>query len=326
MEFKLAKTGDQAFRASYNDEMWKEMTYSGAPSFLRRRYTRDLTDVDVVVSGVPYDGAVTFRPGCRFGPQSIRSASVQLAELSSFPFGIDLYSNLKIVDWGDCYLDPHLQDTVLDTIFNHAKLLLQNDVKLLTFGGDHFISYPLLKAHSELYGPITLLQFDAHCDTWQDDGKRLDHGTMFARGVTEGIIDPHTSTQVGLRTVNYDDYGFDIVSAPWIHRNGVESTLDIIKNRAKDKSVYLSFDIDVLDPAFAPGTGTPVPGGLASWQAFEIIRGLGDLNLIGMDVVEVSPPYDHAEITSLAAATAAHDWLCLLAIKAGAKQKIVGRT
>ena len=321
----MAKTGDQAFRATYNDEMWKEMTYSGAPSFLRRRYTRDLTDVDVVVSGVPYDGAVTFRPGCRFGPQSIRSASVQLAELSSFPFGIDLYSNLKIVDWGDCYLDPHLQDTVLDTIFNHAKLLLQNDVKLLTFGGDHFISYPLLKAHSELYGPITLLQFDAHCDTWQDDGKRLDHGTMFARAANEGIVDVLKSTQVGLRTYNDSDYGFEILTSPWVHRNGIWAALQIAADRAGDAPVYLSFDIDGLDPAFAPGTGTPVSGGLASWQGLEFVRGLEKLNLIGMDIVEVAPAYDHAEITAIAAASVAYDWLAVLAKQRGATPKPVGR-
>jgi len=321
----MTKFGDQAFRSDQNNQMWKEMTYAGAQSFLRRRYTRNLENVHVAVSGIPYDGAVTFRPGCRFGPQSIRAASVQLAELSSFPFGIELHENLNVVDWGDCYLDPHNPETISDTIFQHAKNILSSKVKLLTFGGDHFVSYPLIKAHAEFHGPVALLQFDAHCDTWPDDGKRLDHGTMFSRGVSEGIIDASSSTQVGLRTVNYDEYGFEILTAPWIHRNGLDATIKTIKDRAGEKPLYISFDVDGLDPAFAPGTGTPVPGGLASWQAFELIRCLGDMNLIGMDIVEVSPPYDNSEITALAAATVAHDWLCLLAIKNGAQKTEIGK-
>ena len=321
----MAKTGDQAFRSSVNNEMWKEMTYGGALSFLRRRYTRNLKNVDVVVSGIPYDGAVTFRPGCRFGPQSIRASSVQLAELSSFPFGIDLHKSLNIVDWGDCFLDPHKPETIPNSIFKHAQNLLRKNVKLLTLGGDHFVSYPLIKAYAEFYGPVALIQIDAHCDTWRDDGSRLDHGTMFSRGVKEGVIDPSASSQVGLRTINYDNYGFEILTSPWIHKNGIDKAIEVVVERAQGKPVYISFDVDGLDPAFAPGTGTPVPGGLASWQAFEFIRGLGSLNLVGFDVVEVSPPYDNAEITSLAAATVAHDWLCLLALKNGALPQKVGR-
>ena len=176
-----------------------------------------------------------------------------------------------------------------------------------------------------MHGPVTLIQFDAHCDTWDDDGRRLDHGTMFARAAAEGVVDVKRSTQVGLRTYNDSDHGFEILTSPWIHRNGIDATLDVIKERAGDTPVYLSFDIDGLDPAFAPGTGTPVSGGLASWQALELIRGLGDMNLIGMDIVEVAPAYDHAEITAIAAATVAHDWLCLLAEKKGAKRVPVGR-
>ena len=236
-----------------------------------------------------------------------------------------MHKNLNIVDWGDCFLDPHRPETISASIFQHAKSLLEYKVKLLTLGGDHFISYPLIKAYAESYGPVALVQIDAHCDTWPDDGVRLDHGTMFSRGVKEGLIDPSASTQVGLRTINYDDYGFKILTSPWVHKNGVDKALEVVAERAKGKPVYISFDVDGLDPAFAPGTGTPVPGGLASWQAFEFVRGLGDLNLVGFDVVEVSPPYDNAEITSLAAATVAHDWLCLLALKNGAVPQKVER-
>jgi agmatinase len=194
---------------------------------------------------------------------------------------------------------------------------------MLTFGGDHFVSYPLLKAHAKQYGPIALVQFDAHCDTWEDDGSTYDHGTMFSRAVNEGLIDTSKSTQIGLRTHNNKDYGFKVLTSPWVHKNGVDEVLDVIKSRSDTSPVYVSFDIDVLDPGFAPGTGTPVSGGLASWQVLEIIRGLGSLNLVGMDLVEVSPAYDHSEITALVAATIAHDWLCLLAQQNGAvAQKI----
>ncbi|MCF6272659.1 MAG: agmatinase [Rhodobacteraceae bacterium] len=317
-------TGDQAFRAKGNNERWAEMTYAGALSFLRRRYSRELEGVDVVVSGIPYDGATTYRAGCRLGPRAIREASVQLAELKAFPFGFDPFKTLSVVDYGDCMLDPHHPETVPASIEAHAAHILASGAKMLSFGGDHFVSYPLLKAHAKKHGPIALIQFDAHCDTWLDHGG-IDHGTMFGRAAAEGVIDVSKSTQIGLRTYNDSDHGFEILTAPWVHRHGIDAALKIITARAGDAPVYISFDIDGLDPAFAPGTGTPVSGGLASWQALELIRGLGGLNLVGMDVVEVSPPYDHAEITALAAATVAHDFLCLLAQKKGAKSKPVGR-
>ena len=322
---KRAREGDQAFRTGSNNERWEEMTYGGALSFLRRRYSRDLAGVDVAVSGVPYDCATTYRSGCRLGPRAIREASVQLAELEAFPFGFDPFDTLAVIDWGDAMLDPHHPETVPRTIEEHAAKIIGAGVRMLTFGGDHFVSYPLIKAHAQKYGPIALLQFDAHCDTWEDDGVKMDHGCMFARAADEGVIDVTRSTQIGLRTFNTSDHGFEILTAPWVHRNGIDAALEIISQRAGNAPLYISFDIDGLDPAFAPGTGTPVSGGLASWQALELIRGLGGLNLIGMDVVEVSPPYDHAEITALAAATVAHDWLCLLAKKKGAKENAVGR-
>ncbi len=317
--------GDRAFRSNELRGRWPEMTYGGALSFLRRRYTRDLTGAEVAVSGVPYDASVTHRPGCRKGPQAIRAASVQLAELNAFPFGFDPFDHLSVIDYGDCFIDPHHPETVPSAIEAHADHILAGGVRMLTFGGDHFVAYPLIKAHAKKLGPIALVQFDAHCDTWPDDGTRLDHGTMFSRAVAEGVIDVSKSTQIGLRTYNDSDHGFEILTSPWVHRNGIDAALDVIFERAGDAPVYISFDVDGLDPAFAPGTGTPVSGGLASWQALELIRGLGALNLVGMDVVEVSPPYDHAEITALAAATVAHDWLCLLAEKNGAARRAVGR-
>lgn len=291
------------------------MTWGGALSFLRRKYTRDLAGADVVVSGVPYDGAVTHRPGCRFGPQGIRAASVQLAELPAFPFGFDPFQRLAVIDFGDCFLDPHHPETIQAAIEAHARGILAAGPHMLTLGGDHFVSYPLIRAHAEKHGPLALVQFDAHSDTWDDDGCELNHGTMLLRAVREQAIDPAHSIQVGIRTHNDHTYGFEILTSPWVHRHGVDAAIDAIQARVGRQPVYLSFDVDCLDPAFAPGTGTPVAGGLATWQALEIVRGLGSLNLVGMDVVEVSPPYDHAEITALAAATVAHDWLCLLAAR-----------
>jgi len=319
------KTGDFAFRSGENLGRWPEMTYGGALSFLRRRYSRDLDGVDVAVTGIPYDGAVTYRPGCRLGPRAIRAASVQLAELKAFPFGFDPFERLACIDYGDCMIDPHHPDGVAAQIEAHAQEVISTGARLLSLGGDHFVSYPLLRAHAAQHGPLALVQFDAHCDTWQDDGSRLDHGTMFARAAAEGIVDVSRSTQVGVRSHNDTDAGFEILTAPWIHRNGIEAALEVIHERADGAPVYVSFDVDGLDPAFAPGTGTPVPGGLASWQALEMIRGLRGIFLVGMDVVEVSPPYDHGEITAIAAATVAHDWLCLLAEGKGLERKATGR-
>jgi agmatinase len=321
----MDRSGDSAFRAETNREHWPEMTYGGVVSFLRRRYTRELAGVDVAVMGFPYDASVTYRPGARLGPRAIRAASVQLAELKTFPFGFDLLTSLSVVDRGDAMLDPHHPETVAPAIEAAAREVIDSGAKLLALGGDHFTAYPLLRAHAAKHGPLALVQFDAHGDLWPDDPGRLDHGTMMGRAIRDGLIDPSKSVQIGIRTFHDETMGLEVLSAPWVHREGIVATLQAIHDQVGDTPVYLSFDIDVLDPAFAPGTGTPVPGGIASWQALELVRGLAPLNLVGMDLVEVSPPYDHAEITALAAAHIAHDWLCLLAMKAGAEPVAVGR-
>lgn len=316
--------GDAAFNRKSNYGSSLEMTYAGALSFLRRKYTRDLDGIDVAVSGIPFDNAVTNRSGARLGPRAVRAASTQLAELGAFPFGFNPFDTLAVVDTGDCFLDPHHPETIIDSIEDHISHQLKAGVSTLCFGGDHFITYPILRAYAKHHGPIALLHFDAHSDTWDDDGARFDHGSMFLRAKNEGLIDVEHSIQVGLRTFNDDDHGFKILSSPWIHREGIAKTIEAIKDRIGDKKVYLTFDIDCLDPAFAPGTGTPVCGGLSTAQALEIIRSLDSLNFVGMDVVEVSPAYDVSEITAIAAATIAHDYLCLLAMKKGAKRRSIG--
>ena len=322
----MDRAGDQAFRAAGPREHWPEMTYGGALSFLRRRYSRDLEGVDVAVMGFPYDAAVTYRPGCRLGPRAIRAASVQLAELKAFPWGFDLLESLAVVDRGDAMLDPHHPASVAPAIEAAAAEVIASGAKLLALGGDHFVAWPLLRAHAASYGPLALVQVDAHGDLWPDDPGRIDHGTMMGRAIREGLVDPARSTQVGIRTFHDEAMGLEILTAPWLHREGVDAAARDHPRRAPATRRSTSPSTSTaLDPAFAPGTGTPVPGGLASWQALELVRGLGALNLVGMDLVEVSPPFDHAEITALAAAHLAHDWLCVLAEQAGAVRHPVGR-
>lgn len=319
-------SGDGAFRRASLTGRDPEMTYGGANSFLRRNYTRDLADADIVVSGIPFDTATSNRPGARLGPRAIRAASVGLAELEAYPFGFDPFDHLAVVDYGDCYMDFGHPEQAVERIEAHAAEILAAGAMMVTLGGDHFITYPLLRAHAEKFGPLSLVHFDAHCDTWPDDGNRLDHGSMFLRAAREGIVDPATSVQIGIRTHSDDTHGFTILGAPWVHREGIAATVDVVREAVGDAKAYLTFDIDCLDPAFAPGTGTPVAGGLTTAQALEAVRSLGDVDLVGMDVVEVSPPYDVAEITALAAATLAHDFICTQAVKAGAAGVEHGRT
>lgn len=305
--------GDGAIRRTSLYGSSIENTYGGVLSFMRRKYTRDLTGVDVAVSGIPLDTAVTFRSGARMGPQGVRAASVQLAELKPFPWGFDPFEDLAVIDYGDCWFDGHNPLTIVPSIVEHARTIINSGALMLTFGGDHFVTYPLLKAHAEKHGPLSLIHFDAHCDTWQDDSPdSLNHGTMFYKAIKTGIIDPKRSVQVGIRTFNDDYMGMNILDAQWVHSNGIEATIKEILRIVGDHKTYLTFDIDCLDPAFAPGTGTPVPGGLTTAQGLQIVRAMGDVNLIGMDVVEVAPSYDQSEITALAAAHIACDLLCVL--------------
>lgn len=306
--------GDGAIRRPSLYGSHIENTYAGVLSFMRRNYSRDLTGVDVAISGVPLDLATTFRPGARLGPAAVRAASVQLAELKPFPWGFDPFDDLAVVDYGDCWFDAHNPLSIKPSIIEHARTILASGAKMLTFGGDHFITYPLLIAHAEKYGkPLSLIHFDAHCDTWPDDEPdSLNHGTMFYKAIQDGLIDPARSVQIGIRTWNDDFMGMHVLDAPTVHEIGTAEVVKRIQNIVGDHPTYLTFDIDCLDPAFAPGTGTPVPGGLSSAQALNIVRQLESIHLIGMDVVEVSPPFDQSELTAIAAAHIACDLLCVL--------------
>jgi len=290
-----------------------EPTYSGALSFLRMKYSKDLDGVDIAVTGVPYDLAVTNRTGTRLGPRAIRAASTNLAWMGgNYPWGFDPLKRLAMVDYGDCLVDPGLPHQAPDRIEEHFTNLLESGVSTVCMGGDHFITGPILRAYAKKYGPMAIVHFDAHSDTWSDEENRIDHGTMFYHAVKDGIIDADHSVQIGIRTANADRMGLTWLDADWVHENGPEAVIAETRKIVGDRPAYMTFDIDCLDPAFAPGTGTPVVGGLTTYQARKIIRGLGGIDFKGMDLVEVAPQYDVGEVTGLAGATLMLDYLSLI--------------
>jgi hypothetical protein len=212
----VKKDGDYAITRESLYGITNEPTYAGATSFMRRKYTRDLTGVDLVVSGVPLDTATTNRPGARFGPRGIRAASANISWMRPYNTTVDPFEKLAVIDYGDCFFDFGLPETVPDTIEAHASSIIDAGPALLSLGGDHFIAWPLIKAHAKKYGkPLSLLHFDAHSDTWEDEGGRVDHGTMFWHAAKEGLVDPAHSVQIGLRTTNDDTLGFNILDGPW---------------------------------------------------------------------------------------------------------------
>lgn len=272
------------------------------------------SDADVVISGVPFDLATSGRSGSRFGPQGIRSASANLMwEGERWPWDFCLDDHLTAVDIGDLLFKHGEPQTLVDNLEAHAGRILATNKTMLTLGGDHFITLPLLRAHFAKHGPIALIHFDAHTDNYAG-GSLYDHGTIFHHAVEEGLLDCEHSIQIGIRTTyTVKGHPFEVLDAAWVNDHGPYTVLEHIRQRVGDKKAYVSFDIDGLDPSFAPGTGTPVAAGISIDCALKVIRGLVGLNLIGMDVVEVAPAYDHAEITSLAAATLALEYLYVMA-------------
>ena len=307
---------DHAIRRDSLYGTTSEPTYGGVTSFMRRKYVTEFDGVDVAVLGVPFDTATTNRPGARFGPRAVRNASSIMAWEKPYGMAFDPFDKLAVADAGDCFFDFGKPESVPDAIEARAFEIIDAGPALLTLGGDHFITYPLLRAHARKHGaPLSLLHFDAHSDTWTDEHDRIDHGTMFYWAVKQGIVDPASSVQVGLRTENPDTMGFNIIDAPQVHEQGIDAVVAEIRKRLGKRPVYVTFDIDCLDPSYAPGTGTPVCGGLTSHQAMSILRALQGIDIVGMDVVEVAPMFDVGEITSLAAAHLAMEMLYLYACR-----------
>ncbi|WDE02400.1 agmatinase [Thalassomonas actiniarum] len=292
--------------------------YSNAMTFMRQplSYEPVNTDADVVVLGLPFDLATSGRSGARMGPGAIRQASVHLAwEGKRFPWPFDLFQHIKLLDAGDLVYASGDAPGFVEQVQNAAELLLAGGRTILALGGDHFVTLPLLRAHAKKYGKMALIHFDAHTDTYSN-GSCYDHGTMFFHAPNEGLIDKNSSVQIGIRTAyRASNHGFKVINAVDANDMPVTDIAGKIRETIGDLPVYVTFDIDCLDPAYAPGTGTPVCGGLTTDKVLKILRALAGINIIGMDVVEVAPAYDNSEQTSLAAATIALELLHLWAIR-----------
>lgn len=306
-----SRTTDNAFTARSIKGAATDPTYAGALSFMRRKYTKTLRDVDAVVWGIPFDAAVSNRPGTRFGPRAIREASAIFDNDPQYPFHRDLFADFAVIDYGDCLFDYGDHPKIPGMIEREAAKILKSGAFLLTLGGDHYVTWPVLKAHAAIHGPLALVHFDAHQDTWFDDGKRIDHGSFVGRAARDGIIDTRHSIQVGIRTHAPDDCGIRILYGHEVEDMSAAALAETILAHVGDRPCYMTFDIDCLDPAFAPGTGTPVAGGPSSSKMLSVIQRLGALDIRGADVVEVSPPYDHAGITAIAGASVAMYMLAL---------------
>jgi agmatinase len=298
--------------------------FAGPQTFARLPRLDEVSTAAVAVLGVPFDSGVSYRPGARFGPQAIRAGSKLLR---AYHPGLDVYpfEAHQVADAGDAGVNPYLIDDAVGQIEQAARATLTRADRLVTLGGDHTIALPLLRALHTLHGPIALVHFDAHLDTWDTVWNTpFNHATPFRRAAEENLLAPGHCAHIGIRgplpsahDLSEDrELGFTVVSTLDVARHGVDEAIDRMRERVGNLPVYVSIDVDVLDPAHAPGTGTPEPGGLTTREVQQILHGLAGLNLVGADVVEVAPAYDHAEITALAAANLAYEFLALFALTA----------
>lgn len=295
--------------------------FAGISSFMRLPVTREADGVDVAIVGVPYDGGTSYRTGTRFGPRKIREASLLLWGYNN-TFQIAPTKALNVVDYGDVAVIPVSIDATMKAITTEVGALLNQGLTVIALGGDHSISLPLLRAHAEKFGPVSVVHFDAHPDTWNQEypGQPYSHGTPFIRAIEEKLIDTSAYIQIGIRgpTSGADDWqrardlGVRVITIDQALEMGIPAIIQAIQETARGP-VYVSLDIDSVDPAYAPGTGTPEVGGFTSHQMLQLVRGLRGLNLVGFDLVEVSPPYDHGDITSILAANLVFEFLSLVA-------------
>jgi len=296
--------------------------YAGIATFGRAPHVPSAAGADVAILGVPYDSSTSYRAGARFGPRAIREQSLLLWGYNNAQ-RVAPFRTLKVVDLGDVDVVPPDIAATHQQIELAAGRVIETGSRLVTLGGDHSISLPLLRAHARRHGPMAVVHFDAHPDTWDSEypGQRYSHGTPFKRALEEGLMDPSAYVQIGIRgpTNGPEDYedalalGARMVTLDEFRRRDLADVTKEIRAVVGTKPVYVTLDIDVVDPAFAPGTGTPEVGGLSSYEILQLVRGLRGLNTIGFDLVEVSPPYDHAGITSILAANLVFEFLSLLA-------------
>lgn len=297
--------------------------FAGITTFMRQPASRDLNGVDVAILGVPFDSGSSYRSGSRLGPRKVRELSAMLwgnnQVLRVAPLEV-----LKVVDYGDVDTVPVDIQVTMERISQAALTILEADATLIALGGDHSITLPLLRAHAAKFGKLAVVHFDSHGDMWDSDfqGFRYSHGTPFRRAAEENLIDRDAYFQIGIRgsTSGMNDYddaralGAQIITIREALAMGMDKVIETVRKAVGTRHVYVSFDIDSVDPAFAPGTGTPEVGGLSSFQALELVRGLSGLNLVGFDLVEINPAYDHSEITALLGANLAFEFLSLIAL------------
>lgn len=298
--------------------------YAGFTTFARvPRLDQVERAVDVGILGVPFDSGVSFRPGARFGPSSIREASRLLQGYNQFqdvaPFDVQ-----QVADLGDVTANPFNVEEALASIEAAALHHMEQGTRLITLGGDHTITLPLLRAANKLYGPMALLHFDAHLDTWDTYfGQPYTHGTPFLRAHEEGLLRKENLCHIGTRAPLHHpsdlerdkNLGFGIISTMDVANLGTDKVIEMLMDRIGDAPLQISIDIDVLDPSHAPGTGTPEAGGLMSRELMAIIRGLRELNIVGADIVEVAPAYDWASVTAIAAAQLAYEFVSIFGTK-----------
>ena len=291
--------------------------FAGLGTFARLPQIDDVNDVDLAIMGVPFDSGVSYRPGARFGPTHVRESSRLLRPYNP---AVDVlpFEKYQVADAGDLGVNPFNLEEAIKDIEYGSRALHERAKRILTIGGDHTIALPLLRTMHAKHGPISVVHFDAHLDTWDTYfGAQYTHGTPFRRASEEGLIDREGSMHVGTRGPLYSskdlsqdaDLGFDIFSTTEFDSIGLQGAIDRIAARVQDRPMYVSIDIDVLDPSHAPGTGTPEAGGLTSRELLAVIRSFSKLNIVGADVVEVAPAYDHAEITGIAASHVLYELL-----------------
>ncbi len=289
-----------------------ENTFGGATSFLRRTYSKELEGVDLAVTGVCFDQATTNRSGTRFGPRAMREASALQTYDPPYGWGFDPLSEFVITDYGDLAYDYGRLWEFPEVLRSHIAKILGAGAGSLVLGGDHFITLPILRAYAERFGPMRVIQFDAHSDLWPDeDPERMDHGTMMYKAVREGLVDAAHSVQIGIRTECPDYLGVQVIDAFEVHEKGPHAAAAKIREIVGDAPCYLSFDIDAFDPGFAPGTGTPVWNGLTPNQVAVMLRALDGISLKGGDVVEVCPAYDATGATAIMGAHVGMELICL---------------
>lgn len=295
--------------------------FAGPATFARLPRAEDVERVDIAVIGVPFDAGVTYRPGARFGPAHIRQSSRLLRPYNP-ALDIEPFAGHQVADAGDIACSPFSISAAISAVESGAAGLLDAGARLLTLGGDHTIALPLLRAVARRHGPVAVLHFDAHLDTWDTYfGEAYTHGTPFRRAAQEGLIDTEHSMHIGIRGPLYsrsdlhdsDALGYRTVHCADIEEIGVRGVVDRMRERLGGAPVYVSVDIDVLDPAHAPGTGTPEAGGMTSRELLAVLRGLSHSHVVSADVVEVAPAYDHAELTGVAAAHVAYELLSVMA-------------